>query len=61
MYGYAKIPKQRVPLNQKTEEWRKECVDAFINISKFGLSERRNVLKTLYDYYNGEIDEQDYK
>lgn len=61
MYGYAKIPKQRIPFNQKSEEWRKECVNAFINISKFGLSERRNVLKTLYDYYNGEIDEQDYK
>ena len=61
MYGYAKIPKQRVPLSQKSEQWRKDCVNAFINISKFGLSERRNTLKTLYDYYNGEIDEQDYK
>jgi hypothetical protein len=29
-------------------------------MSKFGLSERRNSLKVLYDYYNGEIDEQEY-
>jgi hypothetical protein len=61
MYGSHKIPQQRLPITQKTEKWREECVDAFINLSKFGLSERRNYLKTLYDYYNGEIDEQDYK
>jgi len=61
MYGSHKIPQQRLPLSKKTEKWREECVDAFINLSKFGLSERRNYLKTLYDYYNGEIDEQDYK
>ena len=61
MYGDAKIPQQRLPLRQKTEKWREQCVDAFINLSKFGLSERRNALKQLYDYYNGEIDELDYK
>lgn len=61
MYGSHKIPQQRLPITQKTKKWREECVDAFINLSKFGLSERRNYLKTLYDYYNGEIDEQDYK
>ncbi len=61
MYGSHKIPQQRLPLSKKTKKWREECVDAFINLSKFGLSERRNYLKTLYDYYNGEIDEQDYK
>tara|TARA_R110001632_G_scaffold208185_1_gene332511 strand:- start:644 stop:2857 length:2214 start_codon:yes stop_codon:yes gene_type:complete len=61
MYGSHKIPQQRLPLTKKTKKWREECIDAFINISKFGLSERRNYLKSLYDYYNGEIDEQDYK
>lgn len=61
MYGSHKIPQQRLPLSKKTQKWREECVDAFINLSKFGLSERRSYLKTLYDYYNGEIDEQDYK
>ena len=61
MYGSHKIPQQRLPLSKKTKKWREECVDAFINLSKFGLSERRNYLKSLYDYYNGEIDKQDYK
>ncbi len=61
MYGSHKIPQQRLSLSKKTKKWREECVNAFINLSKFGLSERRNYLKTLYDYYNGEIDEQDYK
>lgn len=61
MYGTAKIPQQRLPLSKKTKKWREECVDAFLNLSKFGLSERRNSIKSLYDYYNGEIDETDYR
>jgi hypothetical protein len=61
MYGSTKIPQQRLPFSKKTEKWREECVDAFINLSKFGLSERRSHLKSLYDYYNGEIAEEDYK
>lgn len=60
MYGQAHIPKQRIPLSQKNEAWQKSCVDAFINLSKFGISERRTYLKSLYDYYNGVIDEEDY-
>lgn len=60
MYGQAHIPKQRIPLSQKNEQWQKSCVDAFINLSKFGISERRTYLKSLYDYYNGVIDEEDY-
>ena len=61
MYGTHQIPKQRIPLTQKTKKWREECVDAFINLSKFGLSERRSRLKSLYEYYNGNIHEDDYK
>ena len=61
MYGTAKIPQQRLPLSKKTKKWREECVDAFINLSKFGLSERRSNIKALYDYYNGEVDEADYR
>jgi hypothetical protein len=60
MFGQASIPKQRIPLTQKNKEWRENCVDAFINLSKFGISERRSYLKSLYDYYNGVIDEEDY-
>jgi len=61
MYGSTKIPQQRLPLTKKTQKWREDCVEAFINLSKFGLSERRSHLKSLYDYYNGEISEEDYK
>lgn len=61
MYGQAKIPRQRIPLSQKTKKWREECVEAYIDLSKFGISERRSYLKSLYDYYNGVIDEQDYR
>lgn len=61
MYGSTNIPKQRIPLSQKTTKWREDCLDAFINLSKFGLSERRSHLKSLYDYYNGEVAEEDYK
>lgn len=60
MYEYHKLPQQKLPLSQKTQKWREDCVDAFLDMSKFGLSERRNSLKILYDYYNGEIDEQEY-
>lgn len=61
MHGSTKIPQQRLPISQKTQKWKEDCVDSFINLSKFGLSERRNHLKSLYDYYNGEISTEDYK
>lgn len=61
MHGSTKIPQQRLPISKKTQKWREDCLDAFINMSKFGLSERRSHLKALYDYYNGEISEDDYK
>jgi hypothetical protein len=61
MYGQSSLPRQRLPLSQKTQKWREECVEAFIDLSKFGQTERRTYLKSLYDYYNGVIDEQDYR
>ena len=61
MYGTHKIPQQRLPLSKKNKRWREECVEAFIDISKFGLSERRSRLKSYYDFYNGTIDETDYR
>ena len=60
MYEYHKLPQQRLPLSQKTQKWKEDCVDAFLDMSKFGLSERRNSLKILYDFYNGEIDDANY-
>ena len=61
MYGQASLPRQRLPLSKKNQKWREECVEAYINLSKFGMTERRSYLKSLYDYYNGVIDEQDYR
>ena len=61
MYGQAQLPRQRLPLSKKNKKWREECVEAYINLSKFGMTERRTYLKSLYDYYNGVIDEQDYR
>jgi len=59
--GSNKIPQQKLPLSKKTKKWREECVEAYIDLSTAGYSERRDWLKTLYDYYNGVIDEADYR
>ena len=36
-------------------------MEAYIDISRFGLTERKSYLKSLYDYYNGVVDETDYR
>ena len=60
MYGSYKIPRQRVPRSKKTTKWAEDCVKAFIDMSKFGLSERRSNLTQLYEYYNGVVNDDDY-
>ena len=61
--GYDKIPRQKLPINKKTKKWGEECVEAFIDLSNSGssYSGKKNDMKILYDYYNGVIDEADYK
>ena len=61
--GYDKIPRQKLPISKKTKKWGEECVEAFIDLSDAGsgYSKRRDELKILYDYYNGVIDEADYR
>ena len=59
--GEDNIPQQRLPLSKKTKKWKEECIEAFINISAHGTSERKDYLRTLYDYYNGVIEESDYR
>ena len=59
--GSNKIPQQKLALSKKTKKWREACVEAYIDLSTAGYSERRDWLKTLYDYYNGVIDEADYR
>lgn len=59
--GDNNIPKQKLPFSKKTAKWREGCVDAFINLSTQGNNDRRDRLRSLYDYYNGIIDSTDYK
>ena len=62
--AYDKLPRQKLPKSKKTKKWREQCVEAFIDLSNNGNysgSSRKDDLKKLYDYYNGVIDEVDYK
>ena len=61
--GYNKIPRQKLSINKKDKKWREGCVEAFIDLSNqgTGYSTNKDNLKRLYDYYNGTIDEDDYK
>ena len=65
MGTYKDIPRQKLPASKKTEQWRKDCVDAYIDMSILGgygggFSTKRGELQRLYDFYNGEISENDY-
>ena len=59
--GSNKIPQQKLALKKKDKKWREACVEAYIDLSTAGYSERRDWLKSLYDYYNGVIDDADYR
>ena len=62
--GYDKIPRQKLPMSKKTKKWREACVEAYIDLSNSGRSSgsnRKESLQQLYEYYNGVIDEADYK
>ena len=61
--GYDKIPRQKLPIKQKTKKWREACVEAFIDLSNqgTGYATHKDSLRRLYDYYNGVIDEVDYR
>ena len=62
--GYDKIPRQKLPMSKKTKKWRESCVEAYIDLSNSGRSSgsnRKESLQQLYEYYNGVIDEADYK
>tara|TARA_R110002012_G_scaffold14544_1_gene59849 strand:- start:5290 stop:7584 length:2295 start_codon:yes stop_codon:yes gene_type:complete len=62
--GYDKIPRQKLSLSKKNKQWKEDCVEAFIELSNSGRSSgsnRKDSLQQLYEYYNGVIDEADYK
>jgi len=52
-----------MPIAKKNKQWREDCVEAYINLSNTGhaYSARKDNLKRLYDFYNGIIDEDDYR
>ena len=59
--AFTDIPKQKTTREEKTDEWARKCVDAFIGLSSFNrsyLSDR--YMEDMYQYYNGEIDDSEY-
>ena len=61
--GYDKIPRQKLSITKKDKKWKESCVEAFIDLSGSSASHsgKKDDLKILYDYYNGVIDEADYR
>ena len=59
------FPIQKVPLREKTEEWKKSCVDSIIAKGSDGLfadgQSRRGRMKIAYELYNSNFDEKDFK
>ena len=49
--GYDKIPRQKLPIKQKTKKWREACVEAFIDLSNqgTGYASHKDSLRRLYD------------
>lgn len=56
-----KIPPQRIPESQKTKEWHKKTAKAYLELSNLTGGIRYNDLQRLYEYYNGTINDEDYK
>ena len=56
------MPQQKLPLSKKTESWKRQTIDAYIDLSNFevGHNSYRDWLLSLYGYYNGEINDSDY-
>jgi hypothetical protein len=59
------FPVQKIPLKDKTEEWKKSCVDAIIAKSSDGVYvdgiTRKERMKIAYELYNSNFNEKDFK
>lgn len=59
------FPVQKIALREKTEEWKKSCVDAIIAKSSDGVSvdgqTRKDRMKIAYELYNSNFNEKDFK
>lgn len=64
-YESNTFPVQKVPLREKTEEWKKQCVDAIIAKDSgdqvIDGYNRKDRMKISYDLYNSNFDENDFK
>ena len=66
MGTYKELPRQKLSIKKKNKAWREDCVKSYISISNVGHSGsgtsngRKDDLLRLYDFYNGEIMDQDY-
>jgi len=57
----SSIPQQRLPASKKTKEWREQCVEGFIALSDIHNTYGDSDIERFYRYYNGDIDDTDYK
>lgn len=55
----ATVPQQKISTSSKTDEWGKNCIEAFIDESAFGTKDRADLF-SLYEAYNGELDKAAY-
>lgn len=62
MQTSTRIPTQAVPQSQKTDQWHKDTISAFIDIANLNPTnrDRRRKLYEYYEAYNGIVDEQYY-
>lgn len=55
------IPRQKILDSEKTQEWAEKTVNAYVGLSRFNQSHfSEDFLESLYKYYAGEIDDEDY-
>ncbi len=53
------IPRQKLKSTKKTKQWRKDCVEGYINQSTFLQNSKSDLLR-YYEAYNGTLNEKDY-
>lgn len=53
------IPRQKLKSTKKTKQWRKDCVEGYINQSTFLQNSKSDLLR-YYEAYNGSLNEKDY-
>lgn len=65
MSSNSNFPVQKIPLREKTEEWKRSNVDAVIAKSSDGASvdghTRKDRMKIAYELYNSNFNEKDFK